>query len=297
MVEKLSGQEHVVGFTTRYIAGGSLDATHNVGDCRAFKLKWLKQLIRVVDDLNYKYGIQHQDVAPRNLLVHEATDQLMLIDFGASARIGAAEDPCNDQYRGDDYNENLNDLEGVIFTLYEIITRDDQFRLIENRVQGASSVLNMENWVKHPDVRLNRPVSRYRAVLDSWVLKRKARGNPRVFTDAPKYINWPGIPKAQRRAEEKRAEDTVGTSKQNGSLGGDDMDTSIGKEAEDQVSGRSREAAPLISETYPRKQIERQAARAKGLQVINWQRPGQEKIKEGMSVFADGTVIMSNKTY
>lgn len=295
--EKLCGQEYIVGFTTRYIAGGSLDTTHTVGDCRVFKLKWLKQLIHVVDDLNYKYGIQHQGVAPRNLLVHKATDQIMLIDFGVSARIGAVDDPYNDKYRGDHYNETLNDLQGVMFTLYEIITHDHQFRLIENRGQHAPSVLNMENWVKHPDVRLDKPVARYRAVLDTWVLKRKARGSLKVFTDAPNYINWPDIPKAQHKAEDKRAEDTVGTSKQNRGLGEDGMDTSSGEEAEDQVPGRSSEAAPLISETYPRKQIERQAAKAKGLQVINWKRPGQEKIKEGMYVFADGTVIMSNKTY
>lgn len=296
VVEELCGQEHVVGFTTRYIGGGSLDATDNAGDRRVFKLKWLRQLMRVVDDLNYKYGIQHQDVAPRNLLVHEATDQIMLIDFGVSARIGAVDDPHDDQYRGDGYDENLNDLEGVIFTLYEIITRDDQFRLIQNRWQQAPRVLNMEDWVKHPDVRLDKPVARYRDVLDAWVSRRKARGGLEVFTDAPNYINWPDIPKAQPKAEDKMAEDAAGNSEQRGGLGEDDMNASHGGEA-DQVHQRSSEAAPLIPDIYPRKQIERQAARAKGIQVITWQRPGQEKIREGMHVFADGTVIMSNKTH
>lgn len=280
VVEKLCGQEYVVGFTTRYIAGGSLDITDNAGDRRVFKLKWLKQLIRVVDDLNYKYGIQHQDIAPRNLVVHQATDQIMLIDFSVSARIGAVNDPDNDPYRGDIYLENRNDLEGVIYTLYEIITRDQQFCLIESREQHASSVLNMEDWVKHSDVRLDKPVARYRAVLDTWVLKRKERGNLKVFTDAPNYINWPRIPQA---------------SKQDGELGEEDMGTSSGEKAGDQVSGRSGEAARLISKNYPRKEIQRGVARAKGVQVVNWKRPGQEKIKGGMEVFADGSVIMTGR--
>lgn len=165
VVEELGGRQHIAGFTTRYIAGGSLDATDNVGHRRVFKLKWLKQLIRVVDDLNHKYGIQQQDIGPRNLLVHEATDQITLIDFGVSARIGAVDAAYDDQYRGDPYSESRNDIEGVIFTLYEIITRDDQFRLTQNRWQQAPRVLNMEDWVKHPDVRLDKPVARYRAVL------------------------------------------------------------------------------------------------------------------------------------
>jgi hypothetical protein len=40
VVEKLQGQEHIVGFTTRYIAGGTLAA---LAEGRyVFKLKWLK---------------------------------------------------------------------------------------------------------------------------------------------------------------------------------------------------------------------------------------------------------------
>lgn len=55
---------------------------------RPFKLKWLKQLMCAVDDLNFKYGIQHQDIAPRNLLVDEDSDKLLVFYFNFAARIG-----------------------------------------------------------------------------------------------------------------------------------------------------------------------------------------------------------------
>lgn len=122
----------------------------------------------LVDDLNYKYGIQHQDIAPRNLLVDEATDNIMLFDFNFSARIGA---PARDM--GIPFFEDRGDIKGVIFTLYEMITRDDRLRSVPHRDQDPSSVMNMENWVKHADVRLNLPVASYRAELNAWVLRRK----------------------------------------------------------------------------------------------------------------------------
>jgi serine/threonine protein kinase len=74
----------VVGFTVLYIPGGTLE--DNVS--RPFKLKWCKQLMQLVDDLNLRYGIAHQDIVPRNLLVDEATDNVLLFDFNWSAQIG-----------------------------------------------------------------------------------------------------------------------------------------------------------------------------------------------------------------
>lgn len=127
MVEKLQGKEHIVGFTTRYIAGGTLAAE----GCRVFKLKWLKQLLCVIDNLNFKYGIQHQDVAPRNILLHEATDDIMLFDFNNSARMNAPFDP---RLGGTNFDEHRDDVKGVIFTLYEIITRNKQSRNIKPSV-------------------------------------------------------------------------------------------------------------------------------------------------------------------
>lgn len=119
----------------------ALDAIdENPRDRRLFKLKWLLQLTRLVDHLNYKYGIQHQDIATRNLLVDEATENIMLFDFNFSARIGSSL-----RNMGTHFFKERDDITCVIFTLYEILTRDEHFRSVTHRDRDSSSVLNMEN--------------------------------------------------------------------------------------------------------------------------------------------------------
>lgn len=58
VLDELEGR--VVGFTSSYVPGGNLEENKS----RVFKLKWLKQLIEVVDLLNLRHGIVHQDIAP-----------------------------------------------------------------------------------------------------------------------------------------------------------------------------------------------------------------------------------------
>jgi serine/threonine protein kinase len=96
IVDELEGR--CVGFTTEYIPGGTLEENKS----RTFKLKWLSQLITVIDELNLNLGIAHQDVAPRNLLINEATDSIMIFDFNFSIR---SEEPS--------YSEARNDIKGV----------------------------------------------------------------------------------------------------------------------------------------------------------------------------------------
>jgi serine/threonine protein kinase len=81
VVDELTRQL-VVGFTTKYIPGGDLEQNRS----RVFKLKWLQQLLKVIDDLNLRYGIVHQDVAARNILLDESTDSIRLFDFNFAAR-------------------------------------------------------------------------------------------------------------------------------------------------------------------------------------------------------------------
>lgn len=178
VVEKLRGHERIVGFTTQYIAGGTLDIyTQNPDYMFLFKLKWLKQLINTIDDLNYKYGIAHQDLAPQNLIIHQATDKILLLDFNLSARIGV---------RYSMFNEDCNDFKGVIFTLYEIITRKQLLRTTQN----TEIVLNTPDWVKHPHVKLDRHLAEYRSVLAAWVSSRKSAATLR-YTLKPHTI-WTG---------------------------------------------------------------------------------------------------------
>ena len=54
----------VVGFSSLYIPGGTLK--DNNATKRPFRLVWLQQLLSAVDDLNYRYGIMHQDLATQS---------------------------------------------------------------------------------------------------------------------------------------------------------------------------------------------------------------------------------------
>lgn len=150
VVDELEGR--FVGFTSVYIPGGTLEENNT----RTFKLKWLHQLINVIDELNLNLGISHQDIAPRNLVIHEPTDSLMLFDFDFSARIGRT-----------GYSEARDDVKGTLFTMYEIITRNDNLRAIRHEDQDVSLIEHKE-WVRHPDVQLDRPISEFRCVLEEW---------------------------------------------------------------------------------------------------------------------------------
>jgi serine/threonine protein kinase len=61
-------ESRVLGFTTLFVSGGNLKDNTTI----RFRFCWLQQLTSVVDGLNLRYGIMHQDIAPRNLLVDAA---------------------------------------------------------------------------------------------------------------------------------------------------------------------------------------------------------------------------------
>lgn len=178
VLDELHG--HVVGFTSQYIPGGTL--WHN--QSRVFKLEWLWQLTSVVDDLNLKYGIAHQDISPRNLLINPTTDAIMLFDYNFSSLIG-----------GIGYDVNRDDVKGVIFTLYEIITGDTKLRGVPHRQQSPADVQGLEEWVQHPDIKLDHSVSEFRSVLNEWVERRRMGKQVTLYTEASEYIDCPDFPK------------------------------------------------------------------------------------------------------
>ncbi|KAG5977872.1 hypothetical protein E4U55_006472 [Claviceps digitariae] len=166
--------ERIVGFTSRFIPGGTL--ADNNATTRPFRLRWLHQLLSVVDDLNYRYGMMHQDIAPRNLVIDE-DDNLRIFDFDFSAMI--------DKH----YNPHRDDWKGVAFTLYEIITLDDSLRGIPHQEQDAEAMLQMK-WVKHADVKLDSDVQKFRDVLDGWLQERKSK----KFEFADTWVRWSSRP-------------------------------------------------------------------------------------------------------
>jgi hypothetical protein len=61
-------ESRVIGFTTKYIPGGTLDNSK-----LALRLERIQQLTQLVDILNLNLGIMHQDIARRNLLIDPGT--------------------------------------------------------------------------------------------------------------------------------------------------------------------------------------------------------------------------------
>ncbi|KAF6814421.1 hypothetical protein CPLU01_14409 [Colletotrichum plurivorum] len=161
VVDELDG--NAIGFTSVYIPGGTLDANPS----RVFKLKWLQQLTRVVDDLNLKHGIMHQDIS----------------DFNHSARIGTG-----------GHSNDRDDVMGVIFILYEIITSDEHFREVLHDSQNPADIQTMRIWPPHPGSLLDHPVEEYRSFLDRWVKGRQEGTRISVYTEAPEPLEWPPFP-------------------------------------------------------------------------------------------------------
>lgn len=234
----------VIGFTNDYVSGGTLEENQS----RIFRLEWLRQLIRVVDDLNLRYGISHQDVSPRNLVVGESTDCIMLLDFNFAARIKHTPvDECQT------YREDRNDVKGVIFTVYEIITRDDS-RSVPHDEQNVDS-LGME-WVKHPDVRLDHPLEAYLLALQVWRGQRERCQNAVATVRAPEAIDWPSRPKPPEK--EMPATDLEG-----------------------------RPCSFTVEEWYQ----QRQDVRDQGGKVLNWERPPQELLDEKTRLLCTGKEV------
>ncbi|KAH7316993.1 hypothetical protein B0I35DRAFT_451778 [Stachybotrys elegans] len=239
VVDEIEGA--FVGFTVAYITGGTLEDNQS----REFKLKWLTQLISVVDDLNLNLGISHQDVAPRNLVVDDSTDSLMIFDFNFSAHIGEPE-----------YDESRNDVKGVFFTLYEIITRDDTLRSVQHEQQNLSDL--DKDWIKHPDVRLDRPVSEFRQVLQEWLETRKTGRQVAMYTEAPNFINWPTVPEP--------APSEVIYESENGPI-----------------------TKMVVRQSFRRTKLVKQ-----GKPVLSWERPAQSKLKPGQRLLETGEYIQES---
>ncbi|EEU39923.1 uncharacterized protein NECHADRAFT_39507 [Fusarium vanettenii 77-13-4] len=242
VLDELEGR--VVGFTNRYVSGGTLEEDKS----RIFRLKWLQQLIQVVDDLNLRYGISHQDIAPRNLVVDEPSDSIMLLDFNFAARINR---PATEDGEGEWHDENRNDVKGVIFTIYEIITRDNSFRDAPHEEQSIDS-LPLE-WVKHQEVQLDRPIVEYRQALQEWRDRRALDPGSR---DVPKAINWPPRPKPPK--------------------------VSI-----PMADVHGSPCSITMDQWYER----RQAIIRRGGKVLNWERPPQKVLDDGRRLLSTGKVI------
>ncbi|KAJ5223263.1 hypothetical protein N7468_007805 [Penicillium chermesinum] len=170
-------ESRVIGFTTKYIPA------ENLADPKVpFRFEWLQQLTQLVDFLNLELGIMHQDIAPRNLLIDPDTQKILLFDFDRAA--------CGKRR----LMEGRDDINGVVFTLYELITNDTHLTSIPHWDRNIDMVQSMPEWTCNRE--LDSDVSKFRNFLNEWVATRKLDGDMERYLNAPSRLTWPDLPRA-----------------------------------------------------------------------------------------------------
>ncbi|OBT70068.1 hypothetical protein VE03_00444 [Pseudogymnoascus sp. 23342-1-I1] len=172
-------EPRILGFTVPFIPGGTFEDNST----RPFRFAWLQQLTSVVDDLNLKFGIVHHDIAGRNLAVDPITEKIQLFDFELAAKFGSTE---ASRFR--------NDVDGVIFTVYEILTLDDHFRRIPLDEQDVKPIEEMAEWdVKIPIEAGDGGIKKIRSFLAEWAEGRRSKAKNGPVT-ASCQLDWPSYP-------------------------------------------------------------------------------------------------------
>ena len=155
---------------------------------------------------------------------------------------------------GGSYLEDRNDVKGVIFTTYEIITRDSSLRSRPHEEQNLDD-LRLE-WVKHPGVKLDHPVASYQLILQEWQERRAGDLYAVHSGDVPEAIDWPSMPKPPQKT----------------------------------ISLKDAHGQPFcltVDNFYER----RQDVRDRGDKVLNWERLPQRLLDSGTQVLSSGEVI------
>ncbi|PVH70455.1 hypothetical protein DL98DRAFT_136087 [Cadophora sp. DSE1049] len=168
-------ESRVIGFTTKYIPGGTLDNPKL--PCR---FEWLRQLTQLVDFLNLDLGIMHQDIAARNLLIDSNTQKILLFDF--------------DWVASGKHNllDGRDDVTGVVFTLYELITGDTHFTSIPHWDRKMDMGQNISEWTCNRE--LDSDVSTFRKFLNEWVTTRRSGDDMKRYLSAPNRVVLPDLP-------------------------------------------------------------------------------------------------------
>jgi Protein tyrosine and serine/threonine kinase len=178
----------LIGYTTKFIPGGTLEENHSFTH---FRLSWLIQMMEIVDDINLKYGIMHRDIAARNFLIDPQTQRLLLFDFNNCMKIGDV--TVNQNFWGPP------DVDGVIFTIYELLTFDKSFR--DNMPfwrHEASPIEEKVEWPVKATLEPGLDISTIRRHLDMWVQERRTTRLIKHFSDATSPVTWPKLPRQIR---------------------------------------------------------------------------------------------------
>lgn len=114
VLDELTGTR-VVGFTMPYIASDSLEHAKPP----LFKLKWLRQLMQLADDLNLEHGVVHQAIFHRNLIIDPESDSIVLVNFDAASRVGVTM-KSNNVRDHEGIVETMDNVSGIMLFLYKI---------------------------------------------------------------------------------------------------------------------------------------------------------------------------------
>lgn len=169
----------LLGFTTVFVPGGTLEEQ---APKRPFRKLWLQQLMDVVDHLNLKHGIIHQDIAPRNLVISHSGD-LLLFDFDWAVQVGSQV-----------ANPARNDIKGVLFTLYELLTQDYTFRNVRHEEQDLQKIQSMPEWKVKTKIEQGTDVKTLRDMAEQWAKRRQTQKASQTSNEIPHPLKWPSKP-------------------------------------------------------------------------------------------------------
>lgn len=175
-----SSQQYIMGLTTDFYPGGSLDYVlghmTSLGlsdkDAEPFKFKWLKQLVSAVDVLNLEWGIAHMDIDTRNILLDIETDSVKLCDFGEAISLSTKTQAAMNYSQGEPdwmVSFRMEDVASLCEMVYEIITHDTSHRdlVLHN---SPDILFNQKYWPLKG--KLDCEVSMIRKYLRDWWRRR-----------------------------------------------------------------------------------------------------------------------------
>jgi hypothetical protein len=178
----------LIGWTSKFIPGGTLEENHSFTH---FRLSWLIEMTELVDEVNLKYGIMHRDIAARNFLIDPQTHRLLLFDFNNCMQIGDLREPR--KFWGSP------DVDGVIFTIYELLTFDKSFRNCTAYYEHeVGPVEEMVEWPLKATLEPGLDMSTIRRHLDMWAQERRTTRSIKHFSEATDPITLPTMPEATR---------------------------------------------------------------------------------------------------
>ncbi|KAI9727877.1 MAG: hypothetical protein M1834_007923 [Cirrosporium novae-zelandiae] len=175
-------EPRLLGFTTLFMPAGTLQDNETI----PFHFHWLHQLTSAVDDLNLRFGIMHRDIVPRNVAIDlgktkRAVPNLKIFDFNIAHQIGVLPE-----------ENSLDDIDGVVLTVYEALTRDTRCQDITDKKPFIKEIEGLTRWKSKASIEYGfGGVAGYRRFLSKWAINRRNIRRITHYSQATEPIDWP----------------------------------------------------------------------------------------------------------